>query len=255
MLIYSEERLVPTDVNMMVLSAPGGGYFYIHRALYDQAVVIDDIYHDTVELLIEALTGKQDTRQDVVTFMENTPTPISILGPFLLLVKSELEEFQDMVGAIHVMSGPINLRKLLKIPYDMRNTPSFSLSIREEYELAWDRFFKTTMPYGAEVSYVQTQYAPMNGTATATVEEEYDEEEYDDPYDSDDPDALLAALDADFAAIDAKSEEEKEEYMKLDDDEEEPEPLPAPIPEPEPVPVAEAPKAKTGLELLMSGGI
>ena len=253
MLIYSEERLVTTDVNMMVLSAPNGGYFYIHRSLYDQAVVIDDIYHDEIEMLIEALTGKQETRADVITFMENTPAPISILGPYLLLVKGELTEFRDMVGAIHAMSGPINLRKLLKIPFDMRNTPSFSLSIREEYEVSWDRFFRSTMPYNQAEAYVpqyQSYSAPVS-TAEAPVEEEDYEE--DDWMDEDDPDLLLAELDAELEAISSKAEKEKEALKQAAQEEEG-----APEPEPEPEPVVEeatASKPKTGLDFLMSGGI
>lgn len=234
MLIYSEQRLVPTDVNMLTISG-AGGYFYIHRALYDQAVIINDIYKDDVQLLIEEITGKQGSRTDVDYFMENAPTPINILGPYLLLVKEPLTEFRDMVGAIHVMSGPLNLRAMLKYPIEVRNVAMFSLSIKEEYELAWDRFLKTTMPYGAEVQYVQPEYRPMNGTDTATVPTVGDEltnvgasgEEYEDELA-----ALMFDCGADFFDMPAEDDEEEKDAEESSAAEEVVE---TPVAEPEPI--------------------
>lgn len=175
MLIYSESRFVPTDVNMLVIrSKNNDGYFYIHRALYDQAVIINDIYGEDTTMLIKALTGEEASRGDVDRFIEEAPAPISIFGPFLLLVKEELTEFEDMVGAIHVMSGPLHLRNILKVPFEMRNMPTFSLSIKEEYQLAWDRFFQTVLPYTPDMFRMPT-VTPMNGVQTTTVEQEPEE--------------------------------------------------------------------------------
>lgn len=227
MLIYSEERLVPTDVNMMTIRAKDNvGYFYVHRSLYDQAVVIDDIYSDTPEMLRKQITGKEDSREDLAIYEEKAPKPLSILSAFLLLVEQPLENFEDMVGAIHVMSGPLHFRNMLKIPIEMRNTPSFSLSIREEYQLAWDRFFQNTMPYSDDM-FFRRDTAPMNGTMTTTepVEGELtnigdDGVEYGDPLS-----ALLLGAGDDI-------------WDSLDEDEEstEPAPAPAPIPAPAPAP-------------------
>lgn len=218
MLIYSEQRLVPTDVNMLVIRGKGDGYFYIHRSLYDQAVIINDIYKDTPDLLRKAITGSDESRDDVDLFMESAPSPINMLGPYLLLVKEPLEEFVDMVGAIHVMSGPINLRGMLRFPIEMRNNPSFSLSIKEEYELAWNRFFMTTMPFG-EQQYTPAPIQPMNGTATVTVPTEEDELSnvgadgvaYADPLE-----ALLFAPDEDIFNM-PKTEGEEEDKPSEDD--------------------------------------
>lgn len=209
MLIYSEERLVPTDVNMMIIRAKDNiGYFYIHRSLYDQAVIIDDIYADSPEQLRIALTGKCDTREDMEIFEEKAPKPLAILSSFLLLVDAPLKSFEDMVGALHVMSGPLNLRKMLKIPFEMRNTPSFSLSIREEYQLAWDRFFQNTMPYSDDMFFHRTT-TPMNGTQTVTEKVEDaltnigdDGVEYVDPLE-----ALLMGCDDDIFDFDMDDEE------------------------------------------------
>ncbi|MCM1219028.1 MAG: hypothetical protein NC548_31485 [Lachnospiraceae bacterium] len=259
MLIYSENRLVPTDINMLVIGAKNGGYFYIHRALYDQAVIINDIYKDNIPELLEAVSGKQETRDDVEYFMDNVPSPIHILGPFLLLVKEELQDFRDMVGAIHVMSGPLNLRGLLKYPFELRNQPSFSLSIREEYELAWDRFFQTTMPYGSQPTVVQQAVQPMNGTATTTVptpEEELSNVGDDGVEYADELEALLFGSADDLFDMPSDFGEEEETNPEVEKKEEvKPASIPSPasvVPEPEPEP-APVKKIVSGLDALRSG--
>lgn len=262
MLIYSESRLVPTDVNMMTIRAKDNiGYFYIHRSLYDQAVVIDDIYGEAPEKLREALTGKDATREDLAVFEEKAPKPIAILSNFLLLVDAPLDTFEDMVGAIHVMSGPVNLRNMLKFSFEMRNTPHFSLSIREEYQLAWDRFFQNTMPYSNDM-FFHKDVAPMNGTQTVTTPVEDglsnigdDGQVYADPLE-----ALLFGADDDIFDIpeededDTVASEAADAYMAAETliaataPTYVPEPEPAPVTEPEPAPVA---RQKTGIDALL----
>lgn len=251
MLIYSEQRLVPTDTNMLTISGHGG-YFYIHRALYDQAVIINDIYKDDIPLLMQEISGSAQSRSDVDMFMEAAPSPINILGPYLLLVKEPLEDFVDMVGAIHVMSGPLNLRAMLKYPIEVRNVALFSLSIKEEYELAWDRFFRTTMPYNPEAVAYQPTVTPMNGTATTTVAYEEKEENLNIGADGEEYEdelaALMMACGDDFFDMPMDDEETTE----TTEDEQAPESVEASIPEtaPEPEPVEPPKKVLTGLDAL-----
>ena len=261
MLIYSKDRLVPTDVNMMVIRAKDNvGYFYIHRALYDQAVVIHDIYGEDPSNLIKSLTGKEESREDVDYFLENVPTPINIFGPYLLLIKETLSDFEDMVGAIHVMSGPLHLRNMLKIPFEMRNTmPSFSLSIQEEYQLAWDRFFQNTMPYSTDMFHKQ-EIQPMNGVQTVTVESESTSEPTGYEEYGIDADALAFLMDEDpFAELDEENEEEdttQQSVTTTTESESESESVPVPVPEtepePEPKPEPEKPQKLYGVDALMS---
>ena len=250
MLIYSEDRLVPTDVNMMVIRGKNNiGFYYIHRSLYDQAVIINDIYEDNPKMLIKAITGKEESRADVEKFMAEVPAPLNIFGPFLLLITEELTELEDMIGAIHVMSGPLNLRKMLKIDFAMRNTPTFSLSVKEEYQVAWDRFFQTTMPFSMDMWRPQG-IAPMNGVQTETIpgEGERTEEEQiadmeealfdcpDDFFDMDEEEE--AALDEEIAANSESMQAAKEQQAMKEvevqpvligaQEEEEPEPEPDP---------------------------
>lgn len=259
MLIYSEDRLVPTDVNMMVIRGKNNiGFFYIHRSLYDQAVIINDIYEEDVNMLIKALTGKEDSRPDVDKFLEEVPQPLNIFAPYLLLIKDELEELEDMVGAIHVMSGPLNLRKMLKIPFEMRNTPTFSLTIREEYQVAWDRFFQTTMPYSSDMWRPQS-ISPMNGVQTETIPtgdfktEEQEREELeaalfdcgDDFFDMDEEDEIAVAAEIEQsseavqqAKIEKATEVVQPQLIHVEPEEEEPEET-----------------QLTGLELLLGGKV
>lgn len=257
MLIYSKDRLVPTDVNMMVIRAKDNvGYFYIHRALYDQAVVIHDIYGEDPSNLIKSLTGNEESREDVDYFLENVPTPINIFGPYLLLIKDKLDNFEDMVGAIHVMSGPLHLRNMLKIPYEMRNTmPSFSLSIQEEYQLAWDRFFQNTMPYSTDMFHKQ-EIQPMNGVQTVTVESKPEAEPTGYEEYGIDADALAFLMDEDpFAELDEENEEDDNTQQSVATTTEpgpEPETKPEPEPEPKPDPEPEKPQKLYGVDALMS---
>lgn len=259
MIIFSNDRLVPTDVNMMVIrSRDNIGYIYVHRSLLEQAVIIQDLYEDDLPRLIKDVTGSEESRGDVDFFFENAPVPINYLAPFLLLVKSELENMNDMYGALHVMSGQINFRRMLKIPFDMRSNPSFSLSINEEYQLAWDRFFLNTMPYDPDMlsRSVSAEPLPMNGTAN-------DPEE--DPYEGVDPEcigddgkvyaspleAALFGFNPDAIEVDPDELEAEMGDIGEDSDKEEEEQEPEPEPEPESEPEPEKPK--TGIDALLGG--
>ncbi len=256
MLIYSEDRLVPTDVNMMVIRGKNHiGFFYIHRSLYDQAVIINDIYEDEPKKLALELIGTEELREDAKRFLEEVPQPLNIFGPYLMLIKEPLTELEDMIGAIHVMSGPLNLRKMLKVPKEMRNTPTFSLSIREEYQVAWDRFFQTAMPYSMEMWHPKG-ISPMNGVQTETIptgealspEEEMANLESalfdcgDDFFDMDEEEeaAVTAEIEANSKAVQEQEAPKVEEVKPI-------------LIAPEPEPIQEAPKELTGIDALIGG--
>lgn len=265
MIIYSQERLVPTDVNMMVLRSKNNvGFFYIHRSLYDQAVILRDIYEDNYEALVQALTGKTEIREDVKRFVEEMPIPLNMFGPYLTLVTEPLEELVDMVGAIHVMSGPLHLRNMLKVPLELRNTvPQFSLSIKEEYQLAWDRFFMNTLPYTPDM-FTRNQVTPMNGVQTTTIPADEISDfarEHEDLMADNEDDALLNLMESGidfFAMVDADREKEGESADEAATAEGFPtitkpaEPIVEPEPEPEPVAEPEPAKSDNLVARLLS---
>lgn len=190
MLIYSKKRYTPTDINMMVI-AGNDGYYYVHRALYDQAVILHDMYKDNISGLVDILKPGAEITESIHRFVTEVPAPINVLGAFLILVKEDITSLVDMVGAIHVMSGPLDLRKMITVPIEMRQAIQFSLSITEEYQPAWDRFFVTAIPYG-EQPVMHTKSIEV-----AEVEEEEEESEESDIEDIDSVDDYLANLDWD----------------------------------------------------------
>lgn len=275
MLIYSKNRYISTETNMMIIRGKDedDGYYYIHRGLYDQAVVLYDQFGNDYRKLCEEITGEATSRDDVDLIVSHLPTPINILGCFLLLVDDELESFRDMIGAIHVMSSSVNFRKLMQVPAEVRTNVEFSLSIREEYELPWDRFLKESIPWSSDL-FVARAPVPLNGTATVVEEEpEFstvgdDGVDYgnpldalvlgagDDVFDNPDEDAAPLELDADTqdymaqllaaAAAELDAEEEKKTGKKVETkpfdvnnfigskpNTTDEEPAPTPAPEPE----------------------
>ena len=78
--------------------------------------------------------------------MESVPEPLDILAPFLGIITDceKLDSIDDMCGAISSMSMSVDFRKMFKVPATVRASIKFSLSVREEYRVQWDRFFVET---------------------------------------------------------------------------------------------------------------
>ena len=149
MLIVSEERYVPTAVNMMVLQGADEMFYYVHRSLYDQCAILHDLYGEHIEGLYRLLGWEAEIPDVCEDFYLEAPNPISILAPFLTLIGDcgALEDIEEMCGALSSMSMSIDFRKMLKVPMQVRQSVKFSLHVREEYRVQWDRFFSETPTY------------------------------------------------------------------------------------------------------------
>lgn len=146
MLVVSKKRYIPVTVNTMVLSNEDY-YFYLHRDVYDQTVILSDQYPDLQNL--KELVGGTRTNDAVVDwFHEQAPKPLHILAPYLALVDGQIEEDMELCcGILHVVTTMIHVRNFVLKPMEVRKSVSFSLSIKDEYAMAWDRFFLTAIPY------------------------------------------------------------------------------------------------------------
>lgn len=51
MIVVSEDRYVPINPEYMVLQDVDGFYYYVHRTFYEQAVVMEDRYGESIETL------------------------------------------------------------------------------------------------------------------------------------------------------------------------------------------------------------
>lgn len=194
MLYCNEERFVPTNINVMTIESNDGMFYYVHRSLYDQAVIINDRYKGKENELMN-LIGRyeNDEPTECVSFFHLVvPEPINILGYFLSLIdgyESMSQDIEVLCGAIHQMSAQISFRSMIGIPMELRAQVRFSLSIENEYKLSWDRFFQEALPYEedmflrrAEPVYVQQQpQIPQQVTPQmqAFLEAEENEEVFD----------------------------------------------------------------------------
>lgn len=172
MLIVSKTRYVPTAVNMIVLQGKDDYFYYLHRSLYDQCVILRDQYLHLLPSFYKLL-GFDGAHPAVCdTFMERAPEPMDILGPLLTLVTGceQLETIEDMCGALSSMSMSIDFRRMFKVPVQVRQSIKFSLSVREEYRVQWDRFFLET-PEFAQISLrmVRTQ-GPMEARERGEIQ-------------------------------------------------------------------------------------
>lgn len=159
MIVVSKERYLPVMINTIVLSKENW-YFYIHRDVYDQAVVLSDRF-DSVKSLVDLLGGTQINEATVAWFYANAPKPLNILAPYLSLIDGEIEKDMELCGGVlHVITAMINVRSFILKPIEIRKSVSFSLTIREEYELAWERFFLTAVPYEQRESLARAPAAP-----------------------------------------------------------------------------------------------
>jgi hypothetical protein len=144
MLVVTEERYLPTLHNTIVIHN-GSYYFYIHRDVYDSLVILSDRYS------LESLTamvvpiGNEET---IKWFYDNAPRPINILAPYIGLVDCEIPAtIVDCCGALHTITSIIDVRNFVKQPVELRRSIRFSMSVRDEYEMAWESFINTSIPY------------------------------------------------------------------------------------------------------------
>lgn len=220
MLIRSTNRYVPTAVNMIVLQGTDGMYYYLHRSLYDQCVVLRDQYINLIPSFYKLL-GFEDTHPSVCDeFMKSVPEPLDILAPFLALISGceELDNLDDMCGAISSMSMTVDFRKMFKVPAAVRSSIKFSLSVREEYRVQWDRFLMETptleQVYSAQTPVPSVSRPLTQDESVAIVEEDGEAVEVTYTGESYDMDDLMSMLDAAEEEAEADEELEEEEEVK-----------------------------------------
>lgn len=186
MLVISPKRLMPAHINTTILQGDDGSYYYLHRDLYDQLTIIWDTfdYGDTIDQLCSLLGVRLISQwpDNVMRFYNEAPAPLRAAAPYIMLVKEaeKLETLEDMCGALSVMSMTLDFRKMLKVDRSIRASVSFSLHIREEYRVSWDRFFQENPEFGTiEMPMPAPKYNQIE-TPTSTVvqdAETYEEEE------------------------------------------------------------------------------
>ncbi|MCM1440601.1 MAG: hypothetical protein NC131_15600 [Roseburia sp.] len=191
MIVASETRYVPVTPGYLTLQDSEGLYYYVHRTFFEQAVIMQDRYGDDIETLKNQIGGNPDFVA-IEKFVEYVPKPINIMGYFLALLQEDIEDFEDIIGAMDVISTALNLRNLIKQPASIRQSVSFSVSIQNEYSDAWDLFFQNCYEYDWMKSMLSgggaraVEPAPARRASsrassyTPVYEEEEEEEEAED---------------------------------------------------------------------------
>lgn len=158
MLVCTKKHLSPSIPNMITLQKDDY-YFYVHRHVYDQAVILSDRY--TFDNLKGEL--KRSTNKDTINWLfGELPEPLNMLSPFLGLVAEGItQDIEKCCGILTALTSQCNLRKLMTMQRAVRDTVEFTLSIEHEYQLAWDRFFTLeSVPYNS-IQVVTAQPQPQ----------------------------------------------------------------------------------------------
>ncbi|WP_105614113.1 hypothetical protein [Vallitalea okinawensis] len=152
MLVMSLERYLPTTVNTIVLQEDNI-YFYMHRSIYDKALILADQH--TLESLI-TLVDPKSNHETIQWFYEKAPQPLNILAPYIGLVEGDIHrDMEECCGVLHAICAALDIRRLITQPKELRQCISFSLSVKEEYQMAWEVFFMTAIPYAKRSMLIQ----------------------------------------------------------------------------------------------------
>lgn len=168
----------------MVLEHETNGYFYVHRSLYDQAVILKDKYGEKGRGILTELIGGNSNFKCIDEFNKSVPEPLDILGHFLALLREDVDDFKTMVAGIHMISATLNMRKMLTLPQQVRASVVFSVNFLDDYKVSYDRFFKDSITYSDLLNPVRTEYRVSEQQADVSQEDVmYVEEEEEDDFD------------------------------------------------------------------------
>jgi hypothetical protein len=143
--------------------AVGNSYVYVDRATYDSAVILynryakikdPEEYNGINPILALGKYFKQKLNQESAKiFFEALPRPINILGVYLNLIKNEIVDnsLSNLCGILSIITDSITAEDYLTIPEEVRKNVLWSLSIEEEYQTVWEKFFSLATVYGESV--------------------------------------------------------------------------------------------------------
>lgn len=181
MIVISKERFYYTNPNIIMLEKDDN-FFYSHRNVYDQAVILNYVYNSNIEdVLITLDPNFKNNNKAYEWLKENLPKPLNILAPFIYLVDSDLgDDYEDYCGALQVITSQISVASYIKLDKSIRSGLSWSSSIKEEYRMSWDLFIQSSRTsimgsISAPTVTTEKQEVP-EGSADYPTEEEFVQE-------------------------------------------------------------------------------
>lgn len=164
MIFYSKERLYPTLINTLVLEDTEGGFWYVHRSVYDSALTLS--VKQTADGLLTLIDSSSNSPA-IESWYSAAPEPLNILAPYFGLISEELPacRIDVLAGVMHAITSQIDAYNFIKQPKAIRTTVKMSLSVLNEYQMAWDSFSaQCTKPQfkNPEFSGQRYSYPPMD---------------------------------------------------------------------------------------------
>ncbi len=117
-----------------------GGFIYLSRNVYDQAVILNDRFANDYTIIRKMLGISNLQNAAIEYFGEVAPEPLNILAPFLGLVTDvELEQdIEELCGVLHQMATTINFCSFTSVPKEVRADVSFTGNFIRKYKDSWD---------------------------------------------------------------------------------------------------------------------
>ena len=148
LIVCSDKYLLPVVGGVITLQVDDSLMIYVHRSLYDVAVVLKDRY-ETKDRLIEAI-GFVNNMDAINMFYKECPDPINILAPFLSYINPTLETeftFEFCVGALHTLHRTLDMRGSLKVEPQLRRSVRITVRPEDDYLLQWGVLLREWFDY------------------------------------------------------------------------------------------------------------
>lgn len=140
MILYKKVLLKYPKPNTLVLEGKAGGdnYFYVSKATYNQAAMLNTGY-SSVEDLARAI-GVIGKLWIVTEYVKAFPEPLNVLVPFVLLHKNlrQTISVEYICSILHQMSTVINFVSYTRVPADIRANFDISEELIDDYTTAVD---------------------------------------------------------------------------------------------------------------------
>ncbi|MCI9050356.1 MAG: hypothetical protein HFI05_00290 [Lachnospiraceae bacterium] len=146
MILYKKENISLLQQNIIMLEYENSnsmipdGFIYVSQSTYDEALLLFDRFEGESGILKKVLNVTNHI--DAIKFFHKyAPKPISILAPFLGLIREDIELKEDiemLCGMLHQMSQIINFNSFTKVPLDVRADIVFTKSMLNNYKKSWE---------------------------------------------------------------------------------------------------------------------
>lgn len=126
---------------MMLELEDESGYIYISKEPYDQATILNDRYECDYELILKKLVDSTPHKEAIDFYYENAPEPVSMLAPYLALIREDIKlelSMECLTGVLHQLSQVISFSEFIKVPKEVRADVNFSKVFINKFKTSWE---------------------------------------------------------------------------------------------------------------------